>query len=83
MELERSKTITGTYIIDFYREVDINRRKESDPFFSINVPHERSNDDNGVFPTEFIVLMILAFSTGYLSWNKMNIEDPNYNKRKK
>jgi len=76
--LEKSKTFTGTYIVDFAREVDVYRKREgdiSDPFFSINFDHEKSSDDGSVFPTEFIVLVLLAFSYGYLSWNKMNIEE--------
>jgi len=77
-KLEKKATITGSYIVDFSREVDVYRKKEgeiSEPFFTIKFEHERSSDDGGVFPTEFIVLVILAVSYGYLSWNKMNIED--------
>jgi len=76
-KLEKSQIVSGTYVVDFYREVDVMRKKEGDsnePFFSTIFNHEKKSDD-GVFPTEFIVLMLLVTSYGYLSWNKMNIED--------
>jgi len=77
-KLEKSQTITGKYVVDFLREVDVQRKREgetSDPFFSITFEHEKRTDDGTVFPTEFIVLVVLAVSYGYLSWNKMNIEE--------
>jgi len=76
-KMEKKNTITGTYIVDFYREVDVNNRKEgisSDPFFTIRKEHEKKADEGGVFPTEFIVLLIFVVSYGYLSWIKMEIE---------
>jgi hypothetical protein len=77
-KLEKSQTLSGKYIVDFLREVDMQRKREgetSDPFFSIPFEHEKRTDDGTVFPTEFIVLVLLTVSYGYLSWNKMNIEE--------
>jgi len=85
-KLEKKNTVTGTYIVNFYREVDVNRRKEgisSDPFFTISIEHEKKADEGGVFPTEFIVLLLFVASYGYLSWIKMEIEDTRVKKVKK
>jgi len=76
-KLENSKVQTGTYVIDFYREVDMTRIKadeKSDEFFSIEIEHEKKETDGGVFPTEFFVLAIFFSGYGYMMWTKMSLE---------
>jgi hypothetical protein len=55
-KLENTQTHTGTYTVDFYREVDVTKKSKegtSKPFFTIDVEHEKKLEDGGMFPTEF------------------------------
>jgi len=76
-KLENTKVQSGTYVVNFYREVDINRIKgdeKSVPFFSIDLVHEKKESEGGVFPSEFFVLVLFFGGYGYMMWTKMDLE---------
>eukprot|EP01129_Flabellula_baltica_P013646 TRINITY_DN637_c0_g1_i1.p1 TRINITY_DN637_c0_g1~~TRINITY_DN637_c0_g1_i1.p1 ORF type:complete len:155 (+),score=39.10 TRINITY_DN637_c0_g1_i1:66-530(+) len=68
--LDNKVAESGAYDVEIYIQEGENREN----VFTTTLYHEKKIQERGIIPTQFLVLLMLIGSFGYMSWKKMIIE---------